>query len=184
MVVVFLISRRTAERAVTTLAKRFTWLAPGLEWDREAASIRQFLEHEQPPPMAGTVLPPCIAVFVSGHTHAPAISTLTRPDGTQTVIANTGCWLRQLQPMEAWLGVPPVWVPAFVLSHVRMRPCQDGVVVELWEHPKPAERRLPWIERVAIAGRMPPQPPRNAEPRLVAQQVAGRRPAPREGGPR
>ena len=184
MVVVFFISRRTAERAVTTLAKRFTWLAPGLEWDREAASIRQFLEHERPPPMAGTVLPLGIAVFVSGHTHAPAISTLTRPDGTQTVIVNTGCWLRQLQPVEAWLGVPPVWVPAFVLSHVRVRPGKDGVVVELWEHPKPAERSLPWIERIAIAGRMPPQPSRNAEPRLVAQQVARRRPAARERGPR
>jgi len=49
---------------------------------------------------------------------------------------------------------------------------------------KPAERRLPWIERVAIAGRMPPQPPGNAEPRVVARQVAMRRPAPREGGPR
>jgi hypothetical protein len=109
--------------------------------------------------MAGAVPPRGIAVFVSGHTHAPAISTLTRPDGTQTVIVNTGCWLRQLQPVEAWLGVPPVWVPAFVLSHVRVRSGQDGVMVELWEHPKPAERRLPWIERVAIAGKMPPQPP-------------------------
>jgi UDP-2,3-diacylglucosamine pyrophosphatase LpxH len=182
MVAVFLISRRIAEGAVTTLAKRFTWLAPGLEWDREAGSIRQFLEHERPPPMAGTVLPLGIAVFVSGHTHAPAISALTRPDGTQMVIVNTGCWLRQLQRVEAWLGVPPVWVPAFVLSHVRVRPGRDGVVVELWEHPKPAERRLPWIERVAIVGRMPPQPPRNAEPRLVARLVAGRRAAPREGG--
>jgi hypothetical protein len=130
---------------------------------------------ERPPPLAGTILPLGIAVFVSGHTHAPAISTLTRPDGTQTVIVNTGCWLRQLQPVEAWLGVPPVWVPAFVLSHVRVRSGHGGVVVELWEHPKPAERRLPWIERVAIAGRMPPQPPRNAEPRLVARRVAGRR---------
>jgi len=184
MVAAFLISRRTAERAVTTLGKRFTWLAPGLERDREAASIRQLLEHDRPPPMAGTVLPAGIAVFISGHTHAPAISTLARPDGTQTVIVNTGCWLRQLQPVEAWLGVPPVWVPAFVLSHVRVRPGQGGVVVELWEHPKPAERRLPWIERVAIAGRMPPQPARNAEPRLVARQVVARRPAPLEGGPR
>jgi hypothetical protein len=184
IVVVFLISRRTAERAATTLAKRFTWLAPGLEWDREAGSIRQFLEHEQPPPMAGTVLPLGIAVFVSGRTHTPAVPTLTRPDGTQTVIVNTGCWLHQLQPVGAWLGVPPLWVPAFVLSYVRVRSGEGGVVVELWEHPKSAERRLPWIERAAIAGRMPPQPPRNAEPRLVARQVAGRRPAPRERGPR
>src|SRR5262249_56829648 len=91
MVVVFLISRRTAERAVTTLAKRFTWLAPGSAWDRQAASIRQFLEHERPPPLAGTVLPVGLAVFVSGHIHAPRISTLALPDRAQTVIVHTGC---------------------------------------------------------------------------------------------
>ncbi len=183
-VVVFLVSRRTAERAVTSLAKRFPWLAPGLERYREEAAIRQLLEHGRPPPMAGAVPPPGIAVFVSGHTHAPAISTLTRPDGTRTVIVNAGCWLRQLQPVPARLGVPPVFVPAFVLSHVRVRAGKGGVVVELWEHPKPAERRLPWIERVAIAGRMPTQPPRNAAPRIVDRRVVARRPAPLEGGPR
>src|SRR5262245_61441135 len=91
MVVVFLISRRIAERAVTTLAKRFTWLAPGLEWDREAGSIRQFLAHERPPPLAGAVLPPGIGVFVSGHTHAPAILTLTPPGGTQAGAVTTAC---------------------------------------------------------------------------------------------
>lgn len=182
IVVVFLISRRTAERAVATLAKRFTWLAPGLERDREAASIRRLLEEDRAPPMAPAVLPRGMGVFVSGHTHAPAISTLTRSDGTQTVIVNAGCWLRQLQPVGAWLGVPPVFVPAFVLSHVRVLSQQEGLAVELWEHPKPAERRLLWIERIAIAGRMPPTPPPNAEPRLVARQVVARPPTPVAGG--
>ena len=184
MLVVFLVSRRTAERALTTLAKRFPWLAPGLERYREEALIRELLEHDRPPPMAGTTLPMGIAVFVSGHTHAPAISTLTRHDGTATVIVNSGCWLRQLQPVPAWLGAPPVSVPAFVLSHVRVRSGQGGVVVELWEHPKPAARRLPWIERIAVAGRMPPEPPSDAKPRLVARQVVARRAAPLEGDPR
>ncbi|MDR3080477.1 MAG: metallophosphoesterase [Streptomyces sp.] len=178
LLVVFLISRRTAERTVATLAKRFTWLAPGLERDREAASIRQLLEEDRAPPMARTLLPRGIGVFISGHTHAPAISTLTRSDGTQTVIVNAGCWLRQLQPVEAWLGVPPVFVPAFVLSHVRVLPGHAGLAVELREHPKPAERRLPWIERMAIAGKMPPNPPPNAESRLMARQVVARPPVP------
>lgn len=82
----------------------------------------------------------------------PAISTLTRADRTSTVIVNTGCWLRQLQPVPAWLGAPPVFVPAFVHSHVRVRPGQGGLTVELWEHPKPAQRQ-PWLVRIATSTR-------------------------------
>ena len=42
--------------------------------------------------MAEAVAPLQIAVFVSGHTHAPAMSKLTRGDGRETVIVNTGCF--------------------------------------------------------------------------------------------
>jgi len=172
--VVFLISRRTAQHPVSTLAAEFPGQAPGPERYREDVAIRQLLEDGRPPPMAGNLSRLEIAVFVSGHTHAPAISELARADGRTTVIVNTGCWLRQLRPVNARLGAPPVFVPAFVHTHVRVRPGQGGVAVELWEHPKPAERRLPWIERAAIAGRMPSQPPIAAEPRLVARHVAAR----------
>jgi hypothetical protein len=172
--VVFLISRRTAEDAVTTLASRFPWLAPGSERDREAVAIRRLLEDDRAPPMAGNASRLELAVFVSGHTHAPAMSELVRADGRTTVIVNTGCWLRQLQPVPARLGAPPVFVPAFVHSHVRVRSSPGGVTVELWDWPRPAERRLPWIERAAIAGRLPPQPPLAAEPRLVARRVVAR----------
>jgi hypothetical protein len=48
--------------------------------------------------------------------------------------------------------------------------------------PQPAERRLPWIERAAIAGRMPRQPAA-AEQRLLARRVAARRPPPGGGNP-
>jgi hypothetical protein len=92
-------------------------------------------------------------------------------DGRRVVLANTGCWLRQLQPVDALLGAPPVFVPAYVHSHVRVRSSPEGVTVELWDQPRPAGR-LPWIERAAIAGRMPPQPPPAAGPRLLARQVA------------
>jgi UDP-2,3-diacylglucosamine pyrophosphatase LpxH len=173
--VVFLISRRTAEHAASTLATRYPGQAPCPQRYREDVAIRQLLEQDRPPPMAGTVPPLEIAVFVSGHTHGPAMSKLRRADGRETVIVNTGCWLRQLQPVEAWLGAPPVFVPVFVHTHVRVRSGQAGVVVELWEHPKPAERELPWIERVAITGRMPSQPPAAAEPRMVSRRVAARR---------
>jgi hypothetical protein len=46
--------------------------------------------------------------------------------------------------------------------------------VELWNHPRPAERRLSWIERAAIVGRLPRQPPPAAEPQLMARQVVAR----------
>jgi hypothetical protein len=84
----------------------------------------------------------------------------------------TGAARNQLRPVEARLGTPPVFVPVFVHTHVRVRSVQGGVEVELWEHPKPAERSLPWIERAAIAGRMPSQPPATAEPQLVAREVS------------
>jgi UDP-2,3-diacylglucosamine pyrophosphatase LpxH len=182
LVVVFLISRRTTMDVITTLASRFPWLAPGSERSREEVAIRRLLDEGRPPPMAGDMSSLELAVFVSGHTHAPAMSELARADGSRTVIVNTGCWLRQLQPVSAWLGGPPVFVPAYVHSHVRVRWTPGGVSVELWDHPRPAERQLPWIERVAIAGRMPRQPAA-AERRLLARQVAARRPPPAEGDP-
>jgi hypothetical protein len=173
--VLFLVSRRTTARAVSAMPSRHPGQAAGQEPYREDVAIRRLLEQDQPPPMAGTAARLELAVFVSAHTHAPAISTLVRADGRATVIVNTGCWLRQLQPVEALLGAPPVFVPTFVHSHVRVQAGQDGVTVELWDQPKPAVRRLPWIERVAIAGRMPPQPPPAARPRRMARQVAARR---------
>ena len=119
--VVFLISRRTAVRAVSTMAAHLPGQEPGPERYREDVAIRELLEDDRAPPMAGSASPMEIAVFVSGHTHAPAMSELARADGRRTVIVNTGCWLRQLQPVEARLGGPPVFVPTFVHTHVRVR---------------------------------------------------------------
>ena len=171
--VVFLISRRTTARAVSTMAAHLPGQAPGPERYREDVAIRELLEADRAPPMAGNASPMEIAVFVSGHTHAPAMSELARADGRRTVIVNTGCWLRQLQPVEARLGAPPVFVPTFVHTHARVRSSSDGVTVELWNHPRPAERQLPWIERAAIAGRTPNQP-LAAGPLLVARRVLAR----------
>jgi Calcineurin-like phosphoesterase len=183
LVVVFFISRRMTADMLATLAGRFPWLAPESERSREELAIRQLLEEGRPPPMAGDRSGQAPAVFVSGHTHAPAISVLAHADGTRTVIVNTGCWLRQLRPVPAWLGGPPVFVPAFVHSHARVRCGPQGVSVELWDHPRPAERQLPWIERAAIVGRMPPQPPAG-EPRLLAQQTVAPGAPPGGGDPR
>jgi UDP-2,3-diacylglucosamine pyrophosphatase LpxH len=168
--VVYLLSRRTAGRSVA-MGPRLPGPGSGPDRYREDVAIRRLLAADRPPPMAGNGSRLELAVFVSGHTHAPAVSELARADGRTTVIVNTGCWLRQLQPVDAWLGAPKVFVPTFVHTHVRVRPGRDGVTVELWDHPRPAERRLPWIERVAVAGRRPRQRAA-AGPRLVARRVA------------
>jgi hypothetical protein len=76
LVVVFLISRRTTMDVITTLASRFPWLAPGSERSREEVAIRQLLEEGRPPPMAGDLPSSELAVFVSGHTHTPAMAEL------------------------------------------------------------------------------------------------------------
>jgi UDP-2,3-diacylglucosamine pyrophosphatase LpxH len=172
--VVFLISRRTTARSVSTMETQLPGQEPGPERYREDVAIRRLLEDDRAPPMAGSTPPMEIAVFVSGHTHAPAMSELARPDGRSTAIVNTGCWLRQLQPVDGRLGAPPVFVPTFVHTHVRVQSSRDGVTVELWNHPRPAERRLSWIERAAIAGRTPGQPPPAAEPQLMARKVVAR----------
>jgi hypothetical protein len=98
------------------------------------------------------------------------MSTLDRPDGTRVVVVNTGCWLRQLHSFEARLDAPKVYVPVFVQSHVLIRRTPDGIDVELWNQPKPADRRLPWMERAAIAGRAP-APVTSTKPVLLSREA-------------
>jgi hypothetical protein len=124
--------------------------------------------------MAGDAAPRSIAVFVSGHTHAPSSTHLVRDDETVTALVNTGCWLRQLQPIRARFGAPDVFVPAFVQTHVRVQRSPEGVMVELWDRPKSAPQPISWTERAAIAGRMPKPAKPPATSRLLDRQlVAG-----------
>ena len=64
-----------------------------------------------------------------------------RENGAAASIVNSGCWLRQLQPIQAHFRGPPVFVSKFVQTHVRIFLGDYGVRVELWEHPKPARVR-------------------------------------------
>ncbi len=117
-----------------------------------------------------------IDVFVSGHTHAPSLSELQRENGDAAIVVNSGCWLRQLQPVRAHFRGPPVFVPKFVQTHVRVSLSGSSVSVELWEHPKPSRVQLRAVERIAILGRQPAQPAEDAEPRVRASgnlQAAG-----------
>src|SRR5215216_5372545 len=130
--------------------------------------VRALLAGEARPPMDPTFDPTTADVFVSGHTHLPSLAETERPDGSKAVLVNSGCFLRQLQPIAPRLKGPPIFVSRFVLTHVRVFAREGQLCVELWEQPKPAGQTLTRIERLVSIGRRPPQPPAGAKPRLVA----------------
>jgi hypothetical protein len=116
--------------------------------------------------MSPSLDPSTVDVFVSGHTHLPSLDEVERPDGRRCVAVNSGCYLRQLHPVRPHLKGPPVFVSRFVLSHARVS-AEDGALrAELWEQPKPARQSLGRIERLLSYGRRPPQPPKDAGPRV------------------
>jgi UDP-2,3-diacylglucosamine pyrophosphatase LpxH len=130
--------------------------------------IRAILAGEARPPMDPAFDPTTADVFVSGHTHLPSLAEMERTDGSKSVLVNSGCFLRQLQPITPRLKGPPIFVSRFVLTHVRVFAQGEKLRVELWEQPKPAGQTLTRIERLVSIGRRPPQPPAGAKPRLVA----------------
>src|SRR5215212_3741384 len=130
--------------------------------------VKEILEGGQRPPMNPSLDPATIDVFVSGHTHLPSFSELERQDGKPCVLVNSGCFLRQLQPVSPNLKGPPVFVSKFVLTHVRAFVEDDALRVELWERPKPAHQNMTRLERLLSLGRRPPQPPPDSKPRMMA----------------
>src|SRR5215210_4443303 len=130
--------------------------------------IRAILAGEARPPMDPSFDPTTADVFVSGHTHLPSLAETERPDGSKAVLVNSGCFLRQLQPITPRLKGPPIFVSKFVLTHVRVFAREGKLRVELWEQPKPAGQTLTRIERLVSIGRRPPQPPAGSKPRLEA----------------
>jgi UDP-2,3-diacylglucosamine pyrophosphatase LpxH len=161
----FFVVRRVVRRTVATMNfKQRTHYSPA---ESSQNKIRKILVGEAPPPMDPSVRPEDIAVFVSGHTHLPSLDEL-ETDGVRRVVVNSGCWLRQLQPVSPYLKGPPVFVSKFVLTYVRVFVQGSSLRVELWEHPKPAEQRLTKIERLLSWNRRPPQPPVASKPYVRA----------------
>jgi UDP-2,3-diacylglucosamine pyrophosphatase LpxH len=167
---VVVVGGRTAKRAIRSSAA-------GVGRVDEAALIRSRLEGGEPPPLADR-LSTEVGIFVSGHTHAPALTRFRTPTGRQGAIVNSGCWLRQLQPQTARLGVPPVFVSRFVQTHVRASLVNGTIEVELWEHPRPSVQRMRVAERLAVAGRLPAEPAVDATSHVRARASLGR-PSPR-----
>ena len=176
LVLFFLAIRRTAARLGSSFTSPPPEERPG-ETSGPARSgksqndIRSILASDHHPPMGRGIRGHQIDVFISGHTHTPSLSEFRREGGNGAVIVNSGCWLRQLRPVPAHFGGPPVFVPKFVLTHARVYPGDDGVCVELWEHPKPAPQRLRTTERLAILGRLPAQPAPGAKPGVSARET-------------
>ena len=163
----FLVIRRAIGRTLATVSPGGRPRYSPAEASQE--KIRAILRGAARPPMNPSLDPTTIGVFVSGHTHLPSLTTAERPDGrTRAVMVNSGCFLRQLQPVSPHLKGPPVFVSKFVLTNVRVF-VQEGVLrVELWEQPKPARQRLSRIERLLSWGRRPQGPPPGAKPRVRA----------------
>jgi Calcineurin-like phosphoesterase len=146
--------------------------------DPSADEIRRRLESGLPFPL-GDEQPGEIAVCVSGHTHAPSLVEFVTSADAHGAAVNSGCWLRQAHPVEARLSAPSVFASRYVLTHARVHRGADGIVAELWEHPRPHRQTLLAVERLAVAGRLPTEPDNHTRPRVRARTTVGRAPASR-----
>jgi len=164
--VFFLVIRHSVRRALANVS-------PGgrVRYSPAEASqnkIREILAGNTKAPMDPDLDPTTVDVFVSGHTHLPSLAEVERRDGSRVAMVNSGCFLRQLQPVSPHLKGPPVFVSKFVLTHVRVFARDGKVRAELWEQPKAARQSLTRIERLLSWGRRPPQPPSEAKPQVVS----------------
>jgi hypothetical protein len=161
----FLAVRRAVRKALESMSPD---AEPGYRPEDAQGLIEEMLRGDAGPPMAPSIDPKAIDVFVSGHTHLPSLTEMERRDGRRAVIVNSGCFLRQLNPISPRLKGPPVFVSKFMLTHARVYARDGSLHVELWEHPKRARQKLSRIERLLSWGRRPPEPPAEADPRVRA----------------
>jgi hypothetical protein len=120
--------------------------------------IEAILKGKNPAPMSASLDPTAVDVFVSGHTHLPSLFKVERSKARKSMIVNSGCWLRQLQPVPVHFKGPPVFVSTFVLTHVRVYAKANSLQIELWKKQKAAPQRLSRLERLLTWGNRPLQP--------------------------
>jgi hypothetical protein len=116
---------------------------------------------------------PAARVLLHGHTHQASFSRL----GGGHVSVDSGCWIRALVPVRAWLGLPPVFVPTYPCTWIEVDPASQGVEVRLWERRVAVPRRLFAGERLLARGKLPTaesQPPRLLDSATLAWAPAGR----------
>ena len=165
----FLVARHAVRRTLRAVSPGGRPRYSPAEAQRE--KVKEILAGEARPPMDPSFDPTTADVFVSGHTHLPSMEEIERRDGGKAVLVNSGCFLRQLQPVSPRLKGPPVFVSKFVLTHVRVFARDGALQVELWEQPKPARQTLTRVERLLSYGKRPPQPQAGSEPRVVASET-------------
>ncbi|HVU22696.1 MAG TPA: hypothetical protein VHE13_01140, partial [Opitutus sp.] len=163
----FLVARRMANRALRTPSAQNE---QGEAVDATVARIRAMLEAGDAPPLGKDVTGD-IAVFVSGHTHAPSFTPFRRKGGQTGALVNSGCWLRQLQAVPTFFRLPTVFFSRFVLTHVRVYRAGDGTRVELWERSRPARQEFRIAERLAVLGRLPREPEADAPAKVLGTMV-------------
>ena len=143
--------------------------------DASVGEICDVVQTDNPSLLEPTLSGREIAVFVSGYTHAPSLTRLSRSGDSDTMIVS-GCWLRKLRPVPAHFGGPPVLVSTVVQTHIRVFLTSAELRTELWEHPRPAPQHLPVTKRLAVLGRLATPPNKEAAPRVLGgEKVAHKR---------
>lgn len=167
--VFFLITRRSVRRVFSAMSSNEGPHHSRAELAR--SKVRAVATGAAPSPMAPDAEPLEIDVFISGHTHLPSLEEVERADGRRTVVVNSGCWLRQLQPVTPHLKGPPVFVSRFVLTYARVFVRGERLEVELCEWPKPVAQSLTRLERLLSWNLRPPQPSSDSKPRVRASSA-------------
>lgn len=117
-------------------------------------------------------------LYIFGHTHEESLRML--PGGR--VLCNAGTWMKRMHRMKAHFHMPPVFVPGFRLTYVRISPTGKGAKVELHARRKDFAPPLTYLERFALWGRPLPWEPKQTDTLLECMEVlpAGRAPVPCE----
>jgi UDP-2,3-diacylglucosamine pyrophosphatase LpxH len=123
---------------------------------------------------------PAARVLLHGHTHQASFSRLD----PERVSVDSGCWIRALVPVRAWLGLPPVFVPTYPCTWIEVDTSSQGVEVRLWERAVAVPRRLFLTERLLARGKLPTaegQPPRVVAGATLAYAATSRAAQPAAG---
>jgi 3',5'-cyclic AMP phosphodiesterase CpdA len=167
-----LVMRRTANQVIRGAARRFGDHRDPEHLDPSVDLIRRRLEGGLPPPL-GDGLRGEIAVFVSGHTHAPSLVEFDTPPAPAEPPSTpaVGC-ASPTRYGRTWERLP--FSCRALFTHARVHRGAAGIEVELWEHPRPYPQNLLAVERLAVAGRLPAEPDDSASARIRARATVGR----------
>ena len=144
---------RSLRQAVTAYGAAPAQLSPRTGEDAGARSDRSAALLAERDPTARMLL--------HGHSHQASFTEL---DGGKVAV-DSGCWIRALMPVRAWLGLPPVFAPAYPCTWIEVDTSVEGVRVALWQRDVEIRRRLNLAERLLARRPLPPVAP--SPPRVL-----------------